>query len=325
MVYLDCRKDMLVLKTIEIIVPCFNEEDNINPFLEEIYKTLRNEPSDWSIIFVDDGSTDGTLKTIKDCANSNKYHNKIKYISFARNFGKEAAMYAGLQKSTSDYVAVMDVDLQHPPTMLKEMISILENTDYDCVGAQRVSRIGEPIVKSFLSRGFYHVINWVTGLRLIPGMTDFRLMRRKVADAIVSMCERERFTKGIYSWVGFKTKWLVYENVERVHGTSKWSVKSLMSYAGSGFIAFATTPLRGVIYFGMLVVIMSFVYAIKLIRQTLYFDREWKETTTIILLLLFIGGVIITVLGLIGEYIARIYMETKERPIYIVRESNIDG
>lgn len=311
-------------QTLEIIVPCFNEEECIKPFVEEITKEMNGNMLKWSIVFIDDGSTDDTLRTIKECANCSKYLDRIRYISFARNFGKEAAMYAGLQNSKADYVVIMDADLQHPPSLLKKMIDILESTDYDCVGARRISRLGEPIVKSILSKGFYHVINWLTGMKLIPGMTDYRMMRRKVADAIVALKERERFTKGIYSWVGFKTKWIEYENVERLHGVSKWSIKSLMSYAGSGFIAFATTPLRGVVYLGMIVVIMSFVYAIKLLRQTLYHGREWKDTTTIILLLLFIGGVIITVLGLIGEYIARIYMETKGRPIYIVRESTID-
>ena len=223
------------------------------------------------------------------------YSGRIKYVSFARNFGKEAAMYAGLQNSTAEYVAIMDVDLQHPPSLLIEMLFILNESDCDCVGTQRISRIGEPIVKSFLLRRFYHVINWLTGIKLVPGMTDYRMMKRRVVDAIVSMQERERFTKGIYSWVGFKTKWIEYENVERVHGKSKWSIKSLMSYAGSGFIAFATTPLRGVIYLGMLVVLMSLIYGVKLFRASYIGIRAWKDTTTIILLLLFIGGVIITV------------------------------
>lgn len=309
--------------TLEIIVPCFNEEESIRPFVEAIASVLSEGVYDWSIVFVDDGSTDGTLKIIKECSKEIALTERIQYISFARNFGKEAAMYAGLQNSKADYVAVMDVDLQHPPLLLNKMLDILKNKDYDCVGTRRISRIGEPVVKSFLSRGFYHMINWVTGMKLVPGMTDYRMMRRRVVDAIVSMRERERFTKGIYSWVGFRTKWIEYENVKRIHGKSKWSIKSLISYAGSGFIAFATTPLRGVIYLGMLVVLMSLVYWIRLFKASYTGVREWKDTTTIILLLLFFGGVIITVLGLIGEYIARIYMETKERPIYIEREAHL--
>lgn len=318
---------MKILNSIEIIVPCFNEEECIQPFIDSISSEMDclGDKYSWNIVFVDDGSTDKTLEVIKSYVSTPpppKRIERIKYISFARNFGKEAAMYAGLEKSTADYVIVMDADLQHPPKLIPKMLRILEDEDYDCVGTRRISRAGEPIVKSTLSRGFYHVINWITGMNLVPGMTDYRVMKRKVVNAIVSMSERERFTKGIYSWIGFKTKWIEYENVEREHGTSKWSIKSLMSYAGSGFIAFATTPLRGVVYLGMIVVLISFIYAIKLLRQTWYGGREWKDTTTIILLLLFIGGVIITVLGLIGEYIARIYMEVKGRPIYIERESN---
>ena len=310
-------------QTIDIIVPCFNEQDCIVPFTEAIGEIIKKiDGYTWKIIFIDDGSSDNTLSEIKRVCDSYCLA-EIKYISFARNFGKEAALYAGLQKSDADYAIVMDVDLQHPPALITEMISTIENEDYDCVGARRVSRKGEPFIKSIFSRGFYYVINWVTGMRLVPGMTDYRIMKRKVVQAIASMPERERFIKGIYSWVGFKTKWIEYENVERTHGTSKWSIKGLWNYAKSGFIAFATTPLRGVIYVGMLAVIAAVIYAIKLLGSTLSGAREWQDTTTIILLLLFFGGVIITVLGIIGEYIARIYMEVKERPIYITRDSNI--
>lgn len=314
------------MKTIEIIVPCFNEEECVHSFIESISEVMDalDKDYDWSIVFVDDGSYDKTLEVIKSYISEEQRNaEKIKYISLARNFGKEGAMYAGLEKSTADCVIVMDADLQHPPKLIPEMLEVLENEDYDCVGTRRVSRLGEPFVKSVLSRWFYHVINWITGMGLVPGMTDYRAMKRKVVNAIVSMSERERFTKGIYSWIGFRTKWIEYENVERSHGVSKWSIKSLMSYAGSGFIAFATTPLRGVVYLGMIVVLMSFIYGIKLYIQVKSGSRIWYDTTTIILLLLFIGGVIITILGLVGEYIARIYMEVKGRPIYIERETNI--
>lgn len=312
------------MKTLELIVPCFNEEKCIAPFVEGVNKVLGRDTCNWSIIFVDDGSLDGTLAEIKKCKNTYSGTIGIKYISFARNFGKEAAMYAGLEHSTADYVAVMDVDLQHPPELLVEMLDILENDDFDCVGARRITRDGEPAIKSYFSRQFYYFINWATGIKLVHGMTDYRMMRRKVVEAIVAMTERERFTKGIYSWIGFKTKWIEYKNVERQHGTSKWSFRGLLGYAKSGFIAFATTPLRGVIYLGMLVVFASFLYAVKVLASVYSGVREWKDTTTIILLLLFLGGVIITVLGIVGEYIARIYMEAKGRPIYIERESNLE-
>ncbi len=312
----------LEMKTLEIIVPCYNEEESIEPFYNELSKVVSaiGDKYDTNIIFIDDGSQDDTLSVIKRLA----AEKNVKYISFARNFGKEAALYAGLQKSKAEFVIVMDADLQHPPKLIVDMIKIIETEGCDCVGARRVTRKGEPAIKSLLSKSFYYVINMVTGMRLVPGMTDFRIMKRKVVDAIVSMQERERFIKGIYSWVGFYTKWIEYENVERIHGKSKWSIKGLWSYAKSGFIAFATTPLRGVIYLGMIVVAASIVYAIKLLHQTLSGIRLWQDTTTIILLLLFLGGVIISVLGIIGEYIARIYMETKSRPIYIQRETNIE-
>ena len=312
------------MKNIDIIVPCYNEEDSIQPFYDEIKKTFDAIPtvSSFRVIFIDDGSTDRTVSVIKGLEEEYGAE-KISYISFARNFGKEAALYAGFQNSTADYVIVMDADLQHPPALIPEMIRKMDEEDLDCVGARRVSRKGEGVIKSIFSSGFYYVINWLTGMNLVPGMTDYRIMKKMVVDALVSMQERERFIKGLYSWVGFRTAWIDYENVERVHGKSKWSLKNLWNYAKSGFIAFAVTPLRGVVYLGMLVVFVSFIYGINLYRMSVIGIRPWKDTTTIILLLLFIGGVIITVLGLIGEYIARIYMETKQRPIYIKRDSNI--
>ena len=313
------------MKTIDIIVPCFNEEDSVRAFFDEIKKVMTGfeDQLSWKIIYIDDGSSDGTMREIHALKHiENGEH--VKYVSFARNFGKEAALYAGFEKSEGDYVIVMDADLQHPPALIPEMIKTVEEEDFDCVGARRISRKGEGIIKSLFSSAFYYVINWATGMNLVPGMTDFRIMKRNVVDAIVSMRERERFIKGLYSWVGFKTKWIEYENVERVHGKSKWSFKSLWNYAKSGFIAFAVTPLRSVVYLGMLVVFASFIYGVRLYWMSVTGLRLWQDTTTIILLLLFIGGTIITVLGLIGEYIARIYMETKQRPIYIVRESSDD-
>ena len=311
------------MKTIDIIVPCFNEEDSVRAFFNEINIVMTDFEGrfSWKIIFIDDCSSDGTMREIHNLR-SPENKERVNYISFARNFGKEAALYAGFENSTADYMIVMDADLQHPPALIPEMIETVEEGEFDCVGARRVSRKGEGIIKSLFSSAFYYVINWATGMNLVPGMTDFRIMKRNVVDAIVSMRERERFIKGLYSWVGFKTKWIEYENIERVHGKSKWSFKSLWNYAKSGFIAFAVTPLRGVVYLGMLVVFASFIYGVRLYWMSVTGLRPWQDTTTIILLLLFIGGTIITVLGLIGEYIARIYMETKQRPIYIERESS---
>ena len=318
------ENDRCFMKKIDIIIPCYNESSCVKLIysaLEEVFSSKLKE-YDWSVIYVDDGSSDNTLSEIKELAD--KYSSdKVRYISFARNFGKEAAIYAGLENSTGDYVALMDADLQHPPELLAEMAEALESGEYDCAAARRVSRKGEPPIRSAFSRGFYHVINWATGMNLVPGMTDYRLMTRKVADAIVSLREHERFIKGIYSWVGFRTKWIEYENVERAAGKSKWSFNGLWDYAKSGIIAFAVTPLRGVIWLGMLVVAVSLVYGILVLRSSLSGARPWTDTTTIILLLLFLGGVLITILGVIGEYLARIYMEVKDRPIYVEKETNI--
>ena len=308
------------MKSLDLIVPCFNEEASIRPFYDEISRVFAPlSEIQWRVLFIDDGSGDGTMAEIKGLL-AEHGKEKVGYVSFARNFGKESALYAGFINSSAEYVVVLDADLQHPPTLIPKMFEKMEKEDLDCVGARRVSRKGEGVIRSFLSSAFYYVINWATGMHLVPGMTDFRLMKRRVVDSIVSMQERERFIKGIYSWVGFRTGWIEYENVERAHGKSKWSLKNLWNYAKSGFIAFAVTPLRGVVYLGMIVVLLSFVYGVRLYWQSSTGIRPWQDTTTIILLILFIGGVIITVLGLIGEYIARIYMETKQRPIYIERD-----
>ena len=311
------------MKTIELIVPCYNEESCISLFYDRIKEVFLNMPGcEFIITFVDDGSKDNTIQEIKKVV-ERVDTGKVQYISLSRNFGKESAMYAGLSKSVGDYVAVMDADLQHPPELLKKMLDAIENEGYDCASARRVSRKGDPLIKSVLSRAFYHVINHVTVIDLVPGSTDYRLMKRKVVKAIVAMSERERFTKGIYSWVGFKNKWIEYENVERIAGKTKWNIRGLFHYAYSGFLAFATTPLRAVIYLGMFIVMVSVLYAGYIFVGTLNSDAERTGYASIIIIMLFLGGVIITILGMIGEYMARIYMEVKNRPIYFVRESNI--
>lgn len=312
------------MEKIDVVIPCYNENECVPLIFAEIRKLFENELNtfEWSVIYVDDGSSDGTLEQIIQL--ENQYGSEyVKYISFARNFGKEAAIYAGLEKSTADYVALMDADLQHPPELLTEMISAIKDKDYDCAAARRVSRDGEPPVRSFFSAKFYNVINKLAGIQLMPGMTDYRLMRADVAKAVVSLHERERFLKGIYSWIGFKTYWIPYENIERAAGKSKWSMRGLWNYAKSGFIAFANAPLRGAIYLGMIVVLLSVIYGIWILSMVISGERVWTESVTIILLLLFLGGTIITILGVIGEYLARIYMEAKGRPIYITRATNI--
>ena len=312
------------MKTIELVVPCYNEEKCISLFYDRIKEVFSDMPEcSFIITFVDDGSKDHTMHEIKKVVERADV-GKVQYISLSRNFGKESAMYAGLSKSVGEYVAVLDADLQHPPELLKEMLDAIENEGYDCASARRVSSKGEPMIKSTLSRAFYHVINHVTVIDLVPGSTDYRLMKRKVVNAIVAMSESERFTKGIYAWVGFKNKWIEYKNVERAAGMTKWNVRGLFRYAYSGFLAFATTPLRAVIYFGMFIVFASVLGAIHVFRAALRTPNERTGYASIIILMLFLGGVIITILGMIGEYLARIYMEVKRRPIYFERESNID-
>lgn len=311
-------------KRIEIIVPCYNEQECVETFYYEIKRVFSGLPEfDYDVLFVDDGSSDNTLGVIKKIENDEGV-GRVKYVSFSRNFGKESAMYVGLSKSTGDYIVVMDADLQHPPKLIVDMIKAIKDEGFDACAARRISRTGEPPVRSFFSKRFYELFYKVSGVKLVQGSTDFRMMKKCVVEAIVSMQETERFTKGIYSWVGFKTKWIEYENVERVFGKTKWSFTSLVKYALNGFIAFATTPLRGAVYLGMIIVIISFFYGACVLKGALQNPYSRSGYASIVLLLLFIGGVIITLLGIIGEYLARIYMEVKRRPIYIIRETNID-
>lgn len=311
-------------KYIELIVPCYNEEKCVAIFYDRIKQVFSQMSGyDFIITYIDDGSKDHTMDEIKKVV-TRADAGRVQYISLSRNFGKESAIYAGLSKCTGDYVAILDADLQHPPELLKQMLVAIEEEGYDCASARRVSRKGEPFIRSMFSRAFYHIINHITVIDLVPGSTDYRLMKRNVVEAIVSMTERERFTKGIYAWVGFKNKWIEYENVERAAGSTTWNFWGLVRYAYSGFLAFATTPLRGVIYFGMFIVLLAVIFAIYIwVMAVSTPDAERTGYASIMILMLFLGGVIITILGMIGEYMARIYMEVKNRPIYFARETNI--
>lgn len=311
------------MKHIEIVVPCYNEQECVRPLFDEVSRVF-DDLSDYefSMLYVNDGSRDDTIKEILRLTKENGSE-KVHYISFARNFGKEAAIYAGLENCKGDYIVLMDADLQHPPALLPEMINMLEK-GHDCCGARRISRRGEPLIRSVFSRLFYRIINHVTAMQLVPGGSDYRIMTKQMTDAIVSLSERERFIKGIMSWVGFDTVWIDYRNTERYAGRSKWSFWGLIRYAWHGFVSFATTPLRAAVWMGIIMVIASLIYALFLLTRTLYGDREWQDTTTILLLLMLIGGMVVTILGIIGEYMARIYLELKHRPIYIIKESNMD-
>ena len=310
------------MKTLDIVVPCFNEAECVELFYVDIEKTLSRIPDlKYSIIYVNDGSRDNTLGCLKKLAEKHG-GDLVKYISFSRNFGKESAIFAGLSYSTAEYVVLMDADLQHPSSLLPEMIQTLDE-GYDCCGARRVSREGEPVVRSLLSKTFYKIINKVTSMELVQGGSDFRMMKRCVVESMLMLEERERFTKGIMSWVGFNTKWIEYENVERAAGETKWSMKGLMAYALSGFMAFATAPLRIAVWLGLAIDVVTLIATIWFAISTLNSDMPRTGYATIVCLIAFFGGTIILLLGIIGEYMARIYMEVKKRPIFLVKDTNI--
>ncbi len=308
---------------VEVVVPCYNEQECVRPLYEEMNRVFIGiQDTEFSILFINDGSSDGTLSEIKELVEEFGSE-KIRYLSLSRNFGKEAAIYAGFENCKGDIIVLMDADLQHPPALIPEMLQGLAE-GYDVCGARRVSRKGEPMFRSFFSKAFYGVINRLTAMKLVPGGSDFRAMKKCVADAVVSFPERERFIKGIFSWAGFETKWIEYENVPRHAGKSKWSFFGLVRYAWKGYFSFATAPLRVAVFIGVATVVGAFIYAIRVLIQVhILHSRLWEDTTTIILLLLFLGGVLASLLGVVGEYLAKIYAEIKQRPIYVEKESNL--
>lgn len=312
---------MLFTKTIDIIVPCYNEEAMLNLFFEETNKILSAIKNySFRYIFVDDGSKDGTLLILKELARVN---DNVYYISFSRNFGKEAGMYAGLKHSTGDFVVIMDADLQHPPSMIPDMIKATEE-GYDCCAARRSSRTGESKIRSAFSRAFYRLSNRFTDIQLVQGAVDFRIMSRKMVNAVLDLSEVQRFSKGIFAWVGFDTKWLPYENVERPLGTSKWSFWGLFKYAIDGITAFSVTPLRLVSALGFIISTFAFFYIIVTLVQTFIFGIDVPGYVTTLCAVLFLGGIIELSIGILGEYLGHIYMETKKRPIYILKQTNFD-
>ena len=303
------------MSLISIVVPCFNEEESINPFFNEINKYLDNHNHE--VIFINDGSTDDTLDNIKKLPD-------VKYISFSRNFGKEAALYAGLEKSCGDYVIIMDVDMQDPPNLLPKLINTIENSSYDIVATRRVSRKGEPKIKSFGARLFYRLINNLTELELVDGARDYRIMTRQVVDAILKLEEHNRFSKGLFNWIGFNTKWIEYENVERAVGETSWSFLGLIRYSIEGIVSFSTIPLSISTFLGIIFSIIAFVMIIIVVIKNLMFGdpvQGWASTICVILLL---GGIQLFTIGILGKYLEKTYIETKKRPIYIIKESNID-
>ena len=306
------------MKKISIIVPMFNEEQVINMFYDETKKVLKEieEKYTYEFIFVDDGSKDNTLNLVKELREKD---DKVTIISFSRNFGKEAGIYAGLNNATGDLVVIMDADLQHPPKIIKEMCAGIEE-GYDTVTTRRINRKGEPIIKSAFSKMFYKIMSKIVDFEVVQGARDFRMMKREVVDAIISLKEYNRFSKGIFSWVGFKVKYIEIENVERAAGTTKWSFKSLFKYAMEGMLSFSTVPLRISTVLGLLISIVAIIATCVIIIQTLIFGKVVPGYASIITAVLFMGGVQLVCLGVISEYIAKMYLEIKDRPKYIIKE-----
>lgn len=316
------------MKHISIVVPCYNEEEALPLYYEAmlpVLETLRTQGADVDFVFVDDGSKDGTLRVLRELREKD---GRCGYVSFSRNFGKEAAMYAGLQHAKGDYVAVMDADLQDPPEMLPEMLRILEESPaddpVDCVGTRRTDRKGEPPVRSFFARCFYRLINKISKTEIVDGARDYRLMTRRMVDAILSLSEYNRFSKGIFSWVGFKTQWLEYVNRERVAGETKWSFRKLFLYSIDGITAFSTAPLAIASFSGMAICAVSFIALLFVFIRALVFGDPVAGWPSMICIILFLGGVQLLGIGILGQYLAKTYLEVKNRPQYVLQEKNVN-
>ena len=309
------------MSKISIIVPCYNEQEALPIFCEETTKVLSIMAYDYELLLVNDGSKDDTLAVMKELAAKDEH---IKYLSFSRNFGKESAMYAGFCNADGDYVAVMDADMQDPPSLLPEMMAILEQGEYDSVATRRVTREGEPKIRSFFARMFYKIINKISDADIVDGARDFRLMKREMVDAIVEMSEYNRFSKGIFGWIGYKTYWLPYQNVERVAGETKWSFWGLLKYSIDGIVNFSRTPLSISSGLGIIMTALSFVALVFIVLRQLIFGDPVDGWASTVCIVIFVGGIQLFCLGIMGQYVAKTYMETKRRPHYIVAESNRD-
>lgn len=305
---------------VSIIVPCYYEEKALPFFYEEICKVSEGmKATEFELIFINDGSKDKTLDIIKDFSQKDK---RVKYISFSRNFGKEAALYAGLKNATGEYVAIMDADLQDPPYLLKEMYDEIKKGDFDCIATRRKDRKGEPPIRSFFAKRFYKIINKISKANIVDGARDFRLMNRQMIDAILDISEYNRFSKGIFGWVGFETKWIEYENIERVAGDTKWSFWKLILYSIDGIVAFSTMPLAIATIAGFTFCAIAIITIIIIIFKTLIFGDPTTGWPSLACIVLFVSGIQLFCTGILGEYLSRTYLEVKKRPIYIVKESS---
>ena len=308
---------------ISIAVPCYNEEPALEPFFSAVTGVAEQMRGvEFEFLFIDDGSRDGTLEKILALS---RRDSRVKYISFSRNFGKEAGIYAGLENATGDYVVIMDADLQDPPALLPEMYRSIKEEGYDCVGSRRVTRKGEPLIRSFFARMFYKLINKISDAEIVDGARDFQMMSRQVVEAILSMGEYNRFSKGIFGWIGFKKKWLEFENIERVAGETKWSFWKLFLYAIEGIVAFSTTPLVISSVFGLICCALALVMIVVVIVRTLVFGDPTSGWPSLVCIMLLLSGIQMLGIGVVGQYLAKTYLETKHRPIYLVRQTNIEA
>ncbi len=307
------------MKLLSVIVPCYNEEENIRDFYDELLKNssfFTEKEIEIEMIYIDDGSKDRTVEEIRKLRAQDE---RVHMLSFSRNFGKEAAIYAGLQKAKGDMAVLMDADLQDPPSLLPEMYGYIEQ-GYDSVATRRVTRKGEPPIRSFFARMFYRIMNRISKTEVVDGARDYRLMTRQVVDAILAMTEYNRFTKGIFGWVGFETKWLEYENIERKKGETKWSFWKLFAYSLEGITAFSTVPLTVAALVGALFCILAFILIIVIIVKTLIFGDPTSGWPSLVCIIMLVSGVQLFCLGIVGQYLSKTYMEVKKRPIYLVKE-----
>lgn len=311
------------MSKISIVVPMYNEQESLGILYKELNRVTDTLPEyEFEYLFVNDGSSDATLAEIRQLAEKDK---RVRYVSFSRNFGKEAALYAGLKNATGDYVATMDADLQDPPALLPQMIAMIEAGDCDNVATRRVNRKGEPPIRSFFAKCFYKVMRHLSHIEIADGARDYRLMSRAMVDSIVSVSEYNRFSKGIFAWVGYETKWLEFENVERSAGETKWSFWKLVRYSFDGIINFSDTPIRISSYLGLLLTVLSFVAIIMEVIRALVFGDPVAGWPSLVCIITFIGGIQLFCMGIMGQYIAKTYMEVKRRPHYIVKETNCCG
>ena len=308
------------MKILSVIVPCYNEEENVSDFYDELMKTeefFKSKDVDFEILYIDDGSKDNTALEVHKLIDKDK---RVHFVSFSRNFGKEAAIYAGLQHAKGDYVVMLDADLQDPPALLPQMYSYIVNEGYDSVATRRVDRKGEPPIRSFFARRFYHLINKMSKTEIVDGARDYRLMTRRFVDAILSMEEYNRFSKGIFGWVGFSTKWIEFENIERKKGETKWSFWKLFVYAIDGIIAFSTVPLAIASIIGTLFCVIAFIGILFILIRSLFWQDPTSGWPSMVCIIMLVSGVQLFCLGVVGQYLSKTYLEVKKRPLYLVKE-----